>query len=155
MDKKIEELKIYREIIIDIKAIYELYQYNLRLKAEEYLDKQTNDKYDLYDTNSNNKVKVLTLGKNHLLKKEIIMKQEKKILITNISKIHTTALGKERIKNNLKISTDDEVEYIKKLIQNNNCVIYKQGKNYYCEINNIRLTINSYNYCIITAHIIK
>ena len=83
------------------------------------------------------------------------MKQEKKILITNISKIHTTALGKERIKNNLKISTDDEVEYIKKLIQNNNCVIYKQGKNYYCEINNIRLTINSYNYCIITAHIIK
>ena len=67
MDKKIEELKIYREIIIDIKAIYELYQYNLRLKAEEYLDKQTNDKYDLYDTNSNNKVKVLTLGKNHLL----------------------------------------------------------------------------------------
>lgn len=67
MDKKIEELKIYREIIIDIKAIYELYQYNLRLKAEEYLDKQTNDKFNLYDTNSNNKVKVLTLGKNHLL----------------------------------------------------------------------------------------
>lgn len=67
MDKKIEELKIYREIIIDIKAIYELYQYNLRLKAEEHLDKQTNDKFDLYDTNSNNKVKVLTLGKNHLL----------------------------------------------------------------------------------------
>ena len=67
MDKKIEELKIYREIIIDIKTIYELYQYNLKMKAEEYLDKQTNDKYDLYDTNSNNKVKVLTLGKNHLL----------------------------------------------------------------------------------------
>lgn len=83
------------------------------------------------------------------------MKQEKEILITNINKIHTTALGKERIKNNLKISNNDEVEYIKKLIQNNNSVIYKQGKNYYCEINNIRLTINSYNYCIITAHIIK
>lgn len=83
------------------------------------------------------------------------MKQEKEILITNINKIHTTILGKERIKNNLKISNNDEVEYIKKLIQNNNCVIYKQGKNYYCEINNIRLTINSYNYCIITAHIIK
>ena len=82
------------------------------------------------------------------------MKQEKEILITNINKIHTTILGKERIKNNLKISNNDEVEYIKKLIQNNNSVIYKQGKNYYCEINNIKVTINSYNYCIITAHII-
>lgn len=35
------------------------------------------------------------------------------------------------------------------------CNIYKQGKNWYCEIDNIKITINSYSYTIITAHIIK
>ena len=35
------------------------------------------------------------------------------------------------------------------------CNIYKQGKNWYCEIDNVRLTVNSYSYTIITAHIIK
>lgn len=34
-------------------------------------------------------------------------------------------------------------------------VIYKQGKNWYCEVDNIKITINSYSYIIITAHIIK
>ncbi len=34
-------------------------------------------------------------------------------------------------------------------------MIYKQGKNWYCEIENIKITINSYSYTIITAHIIK
>ena len=32
------------------------------------------------------------------------------------------------------------------------CNIYKQGKNWYCEIDNIKITINSYSYTIITAH---
>ena len=33
--------------------------------------------------------------------------------------------------------------------------IYKEGKNWHCEIDNIRITVNSYSYTIITAHIIK
>ena len=32
---------------------------------------------------------------------------------------------------------------------------YKKGKNYYAEIDNIRITINSNNYCVITAHIMN
>ena len=36
-----------------------------------------------------------------------------------------------------------------------NCNIYKQGKNWYCEVENIKITINSYSYTIITAHIVK
>ena len=40
-------------------------------------------------------------------------------------------------------------------ILDNNCDIYKQGKNWYCEIDNIKITINSYSYTIITAHLIK
>lgn len=71
-------------------------------------------------------------------------------LLNNIEKIHTTQLGIERIKRNLKIETD-VVEYCKNKIKN--ATIYKQGKNYYCEIDNIKITINSKSYTIITAHI--
>lgn len=38
---------------------------------------------------------------------------------------------------------------------NENCHIYRQGKNWYCEIDNIRITVNACSYTIITAHIIK
>lgn len=75
-------------------------------------------------------------------------------LLLNIDKIHTTSMGINRIKKNLKIETDP-VLYCKVIILNKKCNIYKKGKNYYCELNNIRITINSYSYTIITAHIIK
>lgn len=76
-------------------------------------------------------------------------------LILNINKLHTTDLGIIRIKKNLNLDTDNVVEYLKNKILNKNCHIYKKGKNYYCEIDNIRITINSYSYTIITAHKIK
>lgn len=76
-------------------------------------------------------------------------------LLNNIDKIHTTKLGIERIKKNLNINVFDIVNYLKNKILDSKCNIYKKGKNYYCEIDNIIITINSYNYCIITAHIIK
>jgi hypothetical protein len=70
-------------------------------------------------------------------------------LLDNIDKIHTTKLGLERIKNNINL---DDIEYIKELILKKESRIIKKGKNYYVEIDNIIITINSYNYCIITAH---
>ena len=79
----------------------------------------------------------------------------KKILLDNIDKIHTTEMGIDRIRKNLKIDTTDVVEYCKNKILDRNCSIYKQGKNWYCEIGNIKITINSYSYTIITAHIMK
>ena len=79
----------------------------------------------------------------------------KEILLKNIDKIHTTKLGINRIKNNLKLETNNIVKYCKNKILNNNCNIYKKGKNWYCEIDNIKITINSNTYTIITAHIIK
>lgn len=75
-------------------------------------------------------------------------------LLLNIDKIHTTKLGINRIRKNLKLSNIDAVEYCKNKILNKKCNIYKQGKNWYCEIDNIKITINSYSYSIITAHII-
>ena len=76
-----------------------------------------------------------------------------KELLENIDKIHTTEMGEKRIKKNLKIN-DDVVEYCKKKIINKNCNIYKKGKNWYCEIDNIIITINSFSYTIITAHML-
>ena len=79
----------------------------------------------------------------------------KEILLSNIGKIHTTKMGIDRIKKNLKLDTDDAVNYCKNKVLDKDCNIYKQGKNWYCEIDNIKITINSYSYTIITAHTIK
>ncbi len=79
---------------------------------------------------------------------------QKELLLENIDKIHTTEMGIDRIKKNLKIETEDVVEYCKNKIRDSKCNIYKQGKNWYCEIDSIKITINSYSYTIITAHII-
>lgn len=80
---------------------------------------------------------------------------EGKILLDNIDKIHTTEMGVSRIKRNLNIDAVDVVEYCKNKILEKNCNIYKQGKNWYCEIKNIKITVNSYSYTIITAHALK
>ena len=59
-----ESLLLYKQIILYAKE-----QENLRKQAIDYLDKQTNDKFDIYISKEGqkNKVKVLTLGSNHLL----------------------------------------------------------------------------------------
>lgn len=76
-------------------------------------------------------------------------------LIDNADKVHTTLMGIDRIKKNLKLGDVDVVEYIKSLILDERAYIYKEGKNYYVEIDNKKICINSYSYTIITAHIIK
>ena len=79
----------------------------------------------------------------------------KEILLSNIGKIHTTKMGIARIKRNLKLDINDVVDYCKNKVLDKDCNIHKQGKNWYCEIDNIKITINSYSYTIITAHTIK
>ena len=79
----------------------------------------------------------------------------KEIFLSNIGKIHTTKMGIDRIKRNLKLDTSDVVNYCKNKVLDKDYNIYKQDKNWYCEIDNIKITINSYSYTIITAHTIK
>lgn len=74
------------------------------------------------------------------------------ILVNNLDKLHTTELGIKRIKNNLQLDTDDVVEYCKSIILKKECNIYRQGKNWYCEADNVRITVNAHSYTIITAH---
>ena len=83
-----------------------------------------------------------------------MMSLSKKELLLNIDKLHTTKMGNSRIGNNLKLDID-VVKYCKNKVLDENCHIYKRGKNWYCEIDGIRITINAYSYTIITAHIVK
>lgn len=77
------------------------------------------------------------------------------VLLANIDKLHTTEMGITRIKKNLKLDVDDVVDYCKSKVLDKNCNIYRQGKNWYCEIDNMKITINAHSYTIITAHIVK
>ena len=91
----------------------------------------------------------------HLLEiyKDVV--NDKEILLSNVDKFHTTKMGIDRIRKNLKLDTNNVVEYCKNKVLDKNSNIYKQGKNWYCEIDNIKITINSYSYTIITSHTIK
>ena len=76
----------------------------------------------------------------------------KDILLSNIDKIHTTGMGIDRIKMNLKLDTNDVVKFCKNKILDNNCDIYKQGKNWYCEIDNISVNyICLFDYLFISS----
>ena len=77
---------------------------------------------------------------------------DKQILLLNIDRVHTTEMGIERIKKNLKIDKYDVINYCIKKLLDKNCNVYKNGKNFYCEVDDIIITINSYSYTIITAH---
>lgn len=74
------------------------------------------------------------------------------ILLKNLGKIHTTPMGVDRIKRNLHLSDIDVVDYCKKLISSPGCNIFRQGKNWYCEIDSTIITVNAKSYTIITAH---
>ena len=80
---------------------------------------------------------------------------DKNALLENIHNLHTTELGIERIRRNLQLQNENVVEYCKQKIEKENSQIYKQGKNWYCEVDGIKITVNSYSYTIITAYKIK
>lgn len=76
----------------------------------------------------------------------------KENILRNKEKIHTTELGVERIKSNLNLKTDNVISYCLNIIENEESVVSKKGKNYYITYDNIILTLNSSSFTIITAH---
>ena len=81
-----------------------------------------------------------------------ILNNHKNELLANLDKLHTTSLGIMRIKKNLKIN-EDIVTYCQNIIKKESSHITKIGKNWYCQLGNIIITINAHSYTIITAHI--
>jgi hypothetical protein len=78
--------------------------------------------------------------------------EDKVKLMSNLDKIHTTELGKERIKKNLCLTADDVVKWCIKNIRDKNSVIFRKGKNWYITVNNCIITVNAQSFTIITAH---
>ena len=75
----------------------------------------------------------------------------KKVLLENVEKIHTTEMGIGRIQKNLGIS-DEPVNYCISKLKQENSTVAKEGKNYYVDVDDCRITINSSSFTIITAH---
>ena len=75
----------------------------------------------------------------------------KKVLLENIEKIHTTEMGVSRIQRNLGIS-DEPVGYCITKLKKKDSKVKKEGKNYYVDVDDCIITINSSSYTIITAH---
>lgn len=73
-------------------------------------------------------------------------------LFANLDKLHTTAMGIDRIKRNLKIDETDVVKYCYDIILNPKAFIQRKGKNWYVYFENIKITVNVHSYTIITAH---
>ncbi|MCQ2209838.1 MAG: DUF3781 domain-containing protein [Paludibacteraceae bacterium] len=77
-------------------------------------------------------------------------------LIKNLEYLHTTELGIVRIKKNLSLNCDDVVEWCKTQIMragaNDEKAIFRNGKNWYVNIEGGIITVNAYSYTIITAH---
>ena len=161
------DIAVTKKGLKKLKNSYNLIQqesgwYIVNDKVECVLDDMINKKIKLgkyYVQDINDYLKFLNTSKREKDKQKIPIVLEyinnKNTLLSNIDKVHTTKLGEERIKNNLKLNINNVVDYLKDKISSKECIIYKKGKNYYCEIDNIKITINSYNYSIITAHIIK
>ena len=78
----------------------------------------------------------------------------KNVLLDNLEKIHTTPMGVERICRNLNLSDDvtDVVSWCRERIYDERCEITRNGKNWYCKIDDAIITVNAYSYTIITAH---
>ena len=77
-----------------------------------------------------------------------------KELLLNIEKIHTTAMGEDRIRRNLSLGNEiaDTVGWCKEQIGLPEARIVRRGKNWYATIGGNIFTVNAYSYTIITAH---
>ena len=58
----------------------------------------------------------------------------------------------QKVREKAQLYGADPVEYCKTKIHSPDCRIYKDGKNWYCETDGIKITVNSFCYTIITAH---
>ena len=81
-------------------------------------------------------------------------KMHKKTLLENVDKIHTTEMGVGRIQRNLGIS-EEHVGYCISRLKQDNSIVRKEGKNYYVDVDDCTITINSSSFTIITAHKIR
>ena len=74
------------------------------------------------------------------------------LLLSNLERLHTTDLGAARIRKNLRLDTDDVVDWCKAQIKAPNSGVTRRGKNWYVIVDGCEVTVNAHSYTIITAH---
>ena len=72
-----------------------------------------------------------------------------------MNRLHTTEMGEVRIRTNLQLGNQDPVMHCREVIAAQDTEITRRGKNWYCEVDGIKITVNSSSYTLITAHPIK
>ena len=122
------------------------------------LNKIKNSKWDWWknDNASKNLIKYLAKARN-----EDENQNEKyhyntiKDLTINIEKISLSEDTYNRIKNQLNLNKRQIIKYCKNKILDNECNIYRDGKKFYCEGENLKIVINAINYEILSIKVNK
>ena len=73
-------------------------------------------------------------------------------LIENPDKIHTTEMGKDRIRRNMGLKDEDPLDWCRAKIMAQDAVMEKRGKNWYVTSGDCIITVNAGSYTVITAH---
>lgn len=77
----------------------------------------------------------------------------KEELLRGLDKLCITERGKERVKKNLSLATDDVAGWCGELLMRADTKVTRKGKNYYAAAEDCIVTINAGSLTIITAHI--
>ncbi len=73
-------------------------------------------------------------------------------LLENLDRVHTTEMGVDRIRRNMKFGDIDVVSWCKEKILDKRAEIERRGKNWYVHDNECIITVNASSYTIITVH---
>jgi len=76
-------------------------------------------------------------------------------LLENIDRLHTTELGEERIRRNLRLETGSVIQWCKARILAPGAAIERRGKNWYITVGDCRITVNAGSYTVITVHRVR
>ncbi len=77
--------------------------------------------------------------------------QDRNCLVEHLDKLHTTELGAERVRRNLRLEADDVAAWCRETIRSAASAV-RRGKNWYVEAEGCVITVNARSYTIITAH---
>ena len=73
-------------------------------------------------------------------------------LLENLDRVHTTEMGVDRIRRNMKLGDIDVVSWCKEKILDKSAEIERRGKNWYVQDNECIITVNASSYTRITVH---
>ena len=75
-------------------------------------------------------------------------------LLSNLDRLHTTALGAERIRRNAAPGAEDTVAWCREKIAKSGDIT-RAGKNWYVCVDGVVITVNASSYAVITAHEVR